>query len=103
MDFIRRKLFGKVDDYYGVKWAFLYTYSAARAQVFGNEGLIIFRPLDNAGAACLVYWAVDDALEPAFPRLAQVFIKYRYAMCIFCFRIAQLHVNFALLHYIAIP
>ena len=103
MDLIGRKLFRKVDDYNGVKGAFLYADSAARAEVLGDECLVVLRPLDNTRAAGLVHWTVDDALQPAFLWLAELLVKYRYSVRIICFRIAQLHVIFAIMHYIDMP
>src|SRR5581483_9144826 len=103
VDLVLRQLFCKVDNNYSIKGAFLYADSAARAQVFGYDCLAILRALDDALTAGLVHWAVDDALQSAFPWLAQLLVKYRDPMRIFSFRIAQLHVIFATMRYIAMP
>ena len=100
MDLFLGKLSGQVYNDDRIKWAFLDADSATSAQVFGYHGLSIFWPLDDALTASLVHWAVDDALKPALSWLAELFVKYRYPMSIFCFRIAQLRVNFAIIRYI---
>ena len=100
MNLFFRELSGKINDDNGVKGAFLDADAAARAEILGYHCLSIFWPLDDALTASLVHWAVDDALKPALSWLAELFVKYRYPMSIFCFRIAQLRVNFAIIRYI---
>jgi hypothetical protein len=60
VNFVRRQFPRKVYDYDRIKRAFLYADTAACAEVFGNDCLAVFGPLDYALATCLVYWAVDD-------------------------------------------
>ncbi len=103
MDLVSRKLFGEIDNNDSIERAFLYADSAAGAQVLGDERLVVFRALNNAGATCLVYWTVDNAFQAAFFWLAELLVEYRNTMSIFCFRIAQLYVIFAIMCYIAMP